>query len=224
MTTRNKVTVFIVTLSMFSFFESRVFASNSGLSYLLPFSPFNTNDTGQRQLIKLYPRKQLLVGFPQESFIKMVTLSATSLSQEYILLRELENSDGTLSVLFSSSFHTQIDRMTVFIKKTDQKYKLLKYVNGDKKYYYPTSISVSELTQEKEHQTLDAFVTEGLGLYWLLNNEEKEVEIEPPKHLQSLTAPLGGRYHRALFVIFTGPSLLFIGWIISLGAYKKEVK
>ncbi|MHC4309630.1 MAG: hypothetical protein ACYS3N_10695 [Planctomycetota bacterium] len=204
-------------------------ASGSGLGGAMFFWRNTSDSTGQREIINLDLRGNVLFGLSKKSKrIHMITVCAPGIKESRLILREIENADGTLTFFFSGpkSLSERISKMTVFCYHPYCQYRLIQYVNGTFKSYDNTTIPVSEIEPAMEsHDSLLAFVINNLGMYWVVNSlKSEESQQLLPANYASPTTPLAGGLYRGLLPLSAAVLLLLVGSAVSYYSHKENCR
>ena len=218
----------LLVLSLIVALKLSAFASGiGGLCSLVPFTNHSTKDTGLRERVSLSRNDELLYGSPSTGCVNMIVIHAPGLEKSHIIVRELTNPDGVLSILLCGPLilTEKSLRVTLFLEKQEKETVLIDGQPGSNNIYRPISLPISHLDNGTViNDRLSAYVVDKLGLYWVVRDskENKSTNLLPTNH-GSITAPLGGDVFRGALPVGTAIIFLLVGWAFSCYTHKNVI-
>ncbi len=195
-------------------------ASGSAVPGLGGFSSSGGRDTGARQWVELTGTHGLLTGQPRTGSVRLIAISAPGVNHAHLILRELEKSDGTRSLMIVApdGLTTRVTRATIYLDKHYADSPLLELRDGQWLAHQPQPLrAVLDIDDGPHPLDVVAYTTQGLGFYWF----GPAPTIDPPS-AASARALLGGSSYRSLLPIVTALLILVAGAILSRWVHRRE--
>jgi hypothetical protein len=203
-------------------------STGSGGTSVGAFISGAAENLGKREVVELVDKGGLLAGWPAYNLIKLITIYAPGCDSSHLIIREIELPDGGKSLLLSapSSLLDKTLRATIYVKHTSTDLVLLEYIRDRWERRKPQLLSITGTVDSKgaSQDTLLAFPVEGIGSYWLLENNASDLVISPPtsKAVSASSSPWTDRIYRGLLPWGWSILLLVVGWTISHWIHKTE--
>ena len=195
-------------------------ASGSAAPGIGGFGSSSGRDTGARQWVELTGRHGLLIGQPRTGPVRLIAISAPGLDQGHLVLRELDKSDGTRSLMITApdGLSSRVTRATIYLDKDYSNFPLLELRDGQWLAHQPQPLrAVFNVDDRPQKLDVVAYTAQDLGFYWF--------GPTPTAESPSAASPqvlLGGSSYRSLLPIVTALLVLVAGAILSRWVHRLE--